>query len=105
LVRQILHLSFSNMENTSEVNRLNTPNGSWGVVQIQPTPKALLLINTPNGSWGIFQILASKPSVWAGSEASPNSRRGYCGDIFSSFLSRLNLNNPPTAETVSKLDP
>jgi len=31
----------------------NPPNGSWGIVKVQPTPTDELFLNPPNGSWGI----------------------------------------------------
>ena len=36
---------------------LNTPNGSWGIIQIQPTGKRVITFwNTPSGSWGIVLV-------------------------------------------------
>jgi len=54
----------------------NPPNGSWGIVKVQPTPTEKLFLNPPNGSWGIVK---AQPSV------SDNGRL------------RLDLNDPPTA--------
>ena len=40
---------------------LNTPGGSRGIIQFQPTTKlATLFLNTPSGNWGIVQI---RPTV------------------------------------------
>src|SRR6266545_7040763 len=33
----------------------NPPNGSWGIVKVQPT-KACPRLNPPNGSWGIVKV-------------------------------------------------
>jgi hypothetical protein len=44
----------------SAVEIVNPPNGSWGIVQIQPTKGVPSNPwNPPNGSWGIVQILPS----------------------------------------------
>ena len=40
----------------------NPPNGSWGIVKVQPT-KSGSLLNPPNGSWGIVKV---QPAAEAG---------------------------------------
>jgi len=41
-----------------EISR-NPPNGSWGIVKVQPTPQAANFLNPPNGSWGIVKARPS----------------------------------------------
>ena len=70
---------------------LNPPNGSWGIVQIQPTRRNVMKNeNPPNGSWGMFRsgLRSLRRRMWvksllnalgrfvceAGSEQSPNFR-------------------------------
>ena len=38
---------------------LNPPNGSWGIVKVQPTQTDNLFLNPPNGSWGIVKVQPS----------------------------------------------
>src|SRR5262249_56664099 len=38
-------------------NLPNSPGGSWGILKLQPTPRAAPnLPNTPSGSWGIVSV-------------------------------------------------
>ncbi|MGH9753294.1 MAG: hypothetical protein ACREA2_10970, partial [Blastocatellia bacterium] len=38
-----------------EEHRPNPPNGSWGMVKVQPTQNASPRLNPPNGSWGMVK--------------------------------------------------
>src|SRR5262249_8170166 len=73
---------------------LNPPNGSWGIVKVQPTPTDNLFLNPPNGSWGIVKV---QPSPYGRLDLNdpPTAVGGIRGQC--SVLCSLDLNDPPTA--------
>ena len=82
------------------------PNGSWGIVQIQPTKQVQVKPwNPPNGSWGIVHRRIMN-GTWnsferfiseARSEQSTNFRWWDLRTRSARSHVRLDLNNPPTS--------
>jgi len=85
-------------QDKGEERRLNPPNGSWGIVKVQPTPTDELFLNPPNGSWGIVKV---QPFPYGNGRLrlDLNHPPTAVGGIWrqASAWRRLDLNDPPTA--------
>jgi hypothetical protein len=71
-----------NLREDNQILYQNTPNGSWGMLQIQPVVQPLLM--RPDGlpvRVDFRGALLADPGVEAGSEKSTNSRWGYSQKI------------------------
>ncbi len=74
----------------------NPPNGSWGMVKVQPSQGSTSFHNPHNGSWGMVKV---QPSLAVGRRLGFNDPPTAVGGIQEEFLSRLRLgfNDPQTA--------
>src|SRR5262245_59137680 len=75
----------------------NPPNGSWGMVKVQPT-KASPCPNPPNGSWGMVKVQPQSPNA-VGRRPGFNDPPTAVGGIQEKTVCRCrsDFNHPPTA--------